>query len=101
METVAQALKLPYAAIALSGAEGPVVVAAQGRPTGTLLVLPVSYQGEPLGELRLASRTPGKSFAPADRHLLEDVAHQAGIAAHAIRLTADLQRSRERLVTLR
>jgi signal transduction histidine kinase len=32
---------------------------------------------------------------------LEDLARQAGVAAHAVRLTADLQRSRERLVTSR
>jgi signal transduction histidine kinase len=33
--------------------------------------------------------------------LLADIARQAGVAAHAVRLTADLQRSRERLVTTR
>src|SRR5215217_1793849 len=36
-----------------------------------------------------------------DRWLVEDLARQAGVAAHAARLTADLQRSRERLVTAR
>ena len=38
---------------------------------------------------------------PADRRLLADLTRQAGIAVHAVRLTADLQRSRERLVTAR
>jgi signal transduction histidine kinase len=33
--------------------------------------------------------------------LLADFARQAGIAAHAVRLTADLQAARERLVTAR
>jgi signal transduction histidine kinase len=33
--------------------------------------------------------------------LLEDLARQAEVAVHAVRLTADLQRSRERLVTTR
>jgi signal transduction histidine kinase len=32
---------------------------------------------------------------------LEDLARQVGVAAHAVRLTADLQRARERLVTSR
>ena len=49
----------------------------------------------------MGPRSPGEGFSAADRRLLEDLARQAGIAAHAVRLTADLQRSRERLVTAR
>ena len=40
-------------------------------------------------------------FSPADRRLLADLARQAGVAVSAVRLTADLQRSRERLVSAR
>src|SRR5207244_7378626 len=36
-----------------------------------------------------------------DQRLLDELARQAGLAAHAVRLTADLQRSREHLVTAR
>jgi signal transduction histidine kinase len=61
--------------------------------------LPLIYQAETVGRLVLAPRSPGEGFSPADRRLLEDIAHQAGVAAHSVRLTADLQRSRERLVT--
>jgi signal transduction histidine kinase len=49
----------------------------------------------------LSPRAPGESFSPADQRLLDDLARQAGIAAHAVRLTSDLQRSRERLVSAR
>ncbi|MDQ5809281.1 MAG: sensor histidine kinase [Actinomycetota bacterium] len=49
----------------------------------------------------LAPRVPGEEFSSSDRRLLEDLTRQAGVAAHAARLTADLQRSRERLVTAR
>ncbi len=101
VETIAQALKLPYVAIALihqSQAE-PQITATFGLPSAVTLRLPLSYQGEPVGELRIAPRGPGESFSPAEQRLLDDVAHQAGVAAHAVRLTADLQRSRERLVT--
>jgi signal transduction histidine kinase len=73
-----------------------------------LMRLPLVYQTERVGELLLAPRTPGETFSSADRMLLEDLAHQAGIAAHAVRLTADLKRltvdlqhSREQLVTAR
>ena len=59
------------------------------------------YQSEQVGELLLAPRARGESFTPADRRLLDDLARQVGIAAHAVRLTADLQQSRERLVTAR
>ncbi len=49
----------------------------------------------------VAPRAPGESFTPSERRLLEEIAVQAGVAAHAVRLTADLQRSRERLITAR
>jgi signal transduction histidine kinase len=54
-----------------------------------------------VGELRLAPRSGSDRFSAADRRLLTDLARQAGAAAHAVRLSADLQRSRERLVAAR
>ena len=63
-------------------------------------ILPLVYHTKPLGNCTCPPR-PGDVFTAADRRLLEDIAQQAGIAAHAVRLTADLQRSRERLVTAR
>jgi signal transduction histidine kinase len=59
------------------------------------------YQGETVGYIVLAPRAPGESFSPADRRLLDDLAREAGVAVHAVRLTMDLQHSRERLVTAR
>jgi signal transduction histidine kinase len=101
VETVAQALKLPYAAIALKQGDEFSLTASYGRPQDTPFILPLVYHTEPIGQLLLAPRGPGEAFTAADRRLLEDVAHQAGVAAHAVRLTTDLQRSRERLVTAR
>ena len=46
-------------------------------------------------------RGTNEPFSEVDVRLLADIARQAGVAAHAVRLTADLQRSRERLVTTR
>ena len=101
VETVAQALKLPYAAISLER-DGEFVTAAKyGKRVGEPLTLPLAYQTEPVGRLVLAPRSPGEAFSPADKRLLEDIARQAGVAAHALRLNADLLRSRERLVTAR
>jgi signal transduction histidine kinase len=103
VQSVKEALKLPYAAIALTenGAATPRVTASAGEPVEKPLHLPLTYQGEPVGELLLGPRAPGETFGPADRRLLEGLARQAGVAAHAVRLTTDLQRSRERLVAAR
>lgn len=149
VETVAQALKLPYVAIALTTADrrvrslpvGPPtveestlqnpargtpaearrqrhaseraksniqnpeasfeVVAAFGVPIDDPLRLPLVYQGETVGRLLLAPRSPGEAFSGAERRLLDDLAREAGIAVHAVRLTTALQHSRERLVTAR
>jgi hypothetical protein len=107
-ETVAQALKLPYAAITLKKDEEFTVAASYGSLREELVRLPLIYQTELVGELVLASRTPGETFSPADHALLADLARQAGVAAHAVRLTTDLQRltselqqSRTQLVTAR
>jgi signal transduction histidine kinase len=54
-----------------------------------------------VGQLQLTPRHPNEPFTPADRTLLEAIASHAGIAVHAVRLTTDLQRSREHLVTAR
>jgi signal transduction histidine kinase len=58
--------------------------------------------------LLVAPRAPGEALTPTDLRLLNDLARQAGVAAHAVRLTTDLQRltvdlqrSREQLVTAR
>jgi signal transduction histidine kinase len=109
VETVAGALRLPYAAIAVNGQGGLALEAATGRPPAAEpLRLPLSYQGQPVGELRLAPRTPGAAFSSADRRLLDDLARQAGVAARAVhlgeearRLASDLQASREQLVLAR
>jgi GAF domain-containing protein len=101
VETIAQALKLPYAAILLKEGEGFQTTAAYGSPTGEPGTLPLVYQREEIGRLVIAPRAPGEEFLAADRGLLEDLALQAEVAVHAVRLTSDLQRSRERLVATR
>ncbi len=99
--TVAQTLKLPYVALAVQRGERLEVVASAGEPVGDPMALPLVYQAERIGQLLVAPRAPGESFTPAERLLLDDIALQAGAALHAIRLTADLQRSREQLVAAR
>ncbi len=113
VETVAQALKLPYAAITWGqgAAEcSPVVAASYGRAEErrVFVRVPLVYRQEQVGELWLAPRGSSEGLTPADQRLLQDLARQVGVAVHAVRLTADLQRltsdlqrSRERLVLAR
>jgi signal transduction histidine kinase len=98
VETLAQTLRLPYAAISLLE-EGPRFASTQDLPPSELIHLPLTYQTERVGELLLAPRAAGEAFSTADMNLLNIIAGQAGIAVHNLRLTRDLQRSREKLVT--
>jgi signal transduction histidine kinase len=116
VETIAQALKLPYVAIALlpdqaaltgTGAEVPDIVASSGTPTPDPVRVPLVYQAETVGYLLLAARA-GDTFSNADQHLLADLARQAGVAVYAVRLTThlqhlttSLQQAREHLVNTR
>jgi two-component system, NarL family, sensor kinase len=101
VETVAQALKLPAASIAIKDGERFLLSAEYGVPITTPIAFPLVYHSEIVGQLRVSPRAPDEPFTDGDRRLLEDIAHQAGIAVHATRLTVDLQRSRERLVSAR
>lgn len=101
VQTVREALKLPYAAISLHQDGEFNIVAESGALAQRSQHLPLVYQGETVGELLLGLRPGEDAFSDADLRLLNDLARQAGIAAHGVQLTADLQRSRERLVTAR
>jgi signal transduction histidine kinase len=114
VETVGQALKLPYVAIALKDGTDFVIAAEYGRFMETaesraeLIKMLLTYQSETVGELIVAPRAANEQFSPADMKLLSMLSQQAGVAAHAIRLThelrslnLDLQKSREQLVTAR
>jgi two-component system NarL family sensor kinase len=100
--TVAESLRLPYVAVRVdTGPDAAGSTVEQGRLLGEALCLPLVYQGQPVGELVLGRRTPGEGFSAADRRVLAELATQAGVAVHAIRLTAELQRARTHLVATR
>lgn len=101
VRTTAEALRLPYAALFLEHAEGPVLAAASGTAPPSTLRLPLTYQGQTVGALEVATRGQGEVFSQADRRLLEDLARHVGVAARTVSLAADLQRSREQIVISR
>src|SRR5260370_12262992 len=106
VETVAQALKLPYVAIALvpeqhlgtgkagaltvAGTEVPDIVASYGAPMADPVRVSLVYQAETVGYLLLAARS-GDTFGKSDSRLLTDLARQAGVALDALWLTSPLQ----------
>lgn len=101
VETIAQALKLPYAAIAVKRGEQYEVVEACGKATQEAVAYPLVHQSAVVGRLLVGRRTPGENFSTADERLLRSFARQAGTAVHALQLMSDLQRSRQQLVTAR
>lgn len=108
IKDVAEALKAPYAAIEIERNGAYESVAATGEPVESPLRLPLVYGGERVGRLILGQRAGEADFSPADHQLLDDLARQVSVAVHATRLTEDalrlseeLQNSREQLVAAR
>jgi signal transduction histidine kinase len=101
VESIAQTLMLPHAAIEFGTGSKPQIIASFGRSTEETIRFPIIYQADNIGNLVVAPRSPGEPFSEIDITLLENIAHQAGAAAQAAKLTADLQHSRQRLVTAR
>ena len=99
--TVASALRLPYVAVHLDVDAQTPPVASWGTRAERPTVFPLAYRGAQVGSLAVGSRGPGEQLAPRERQLLEALAAQAGVAVRAERLSLDLQRSRQQLVTTR
>ncbi len=100
-ETIARALKVPYVAIEVGENGSSSQLAAVGSARPDPLRLSLAHQGEQLGWLVLGRRAHGEGLSTGDQRLLDDLLRQAAAALAAVRLNAELQRSRERLVTAR
>jgi signal transduction histidine kinase len=92
--TVRDVLRIPYVDIEIRGSKTTV-----GEPSGARCeALSLVFAGETIGVLTAEQREPGVPFTPAERALLKGVSQQVAAAGHAVSLTQDLLRSRERLV---
>ncbi len=91
--TIREALRLPYLSIHLGQSyvdSGAATVCDE---------YPLMFAGETIGVLHAGRREPEQPFTPAESRLLAGISRQVAAAGHAVSLTRDLRRSRERLVT--
>jgi two-component system, NarL family, sensor kinase len=101
VKTIADSLRLPYAAVELRLGDGWRPAAAYGEPRPEVTVFPLVTQRETVGRLLVGRRAPGEQLGSDDERLLADLARQAGPAAHAVALRRALDASRADLVTTR
>jgi signal transduction histidine kinase len=101
VETVGHTLKLPYVAIEVFNGKTSQIVAAYGEFQDTSERLPLIHQAERVGHMIFAHRSRNEGFSEAESKLLRNIARQTGAAVHAAKLTSDLRRSRQQLITTR
>lgn len=99
VQTIAQALKLPYVAIANN--EDDILAASSEKQLTIYHSFPLVYQSQTIGQLQIAPREVGEIFTHEEENLLRHLARQAGTAVFAAQLTDQLQQSREQLVITR
>ena len=92
-------MNLPYVAVT----EGDTTSSVDGRrPAGHAVEqVPLTYRGEVIGHLAVASRHPGTRLPNRDLRLLTGLAHQLAIGMYAVRASQQIQASRATLVTAR
>ena len=101
VKTIADSLRLPYAALELRLGDGWSPAAAYGEAPAQVVAFALTFQRETVGRLLVGTRSRGEQLGPDDERLLADLARQAGPAAHAVALRRALDASRAGLVTAR
>ncbi|MEU4192531.1 histidine kinase [Kribbella sp. NPDC026611] len=97
VDAVRSALRLPYVGLVVEDE----VVAAAGAAVESVVPVQLSYGEEVVGWLRVGVRSGESGLSSADRSVLGLVAVPLALAVHATRLSAELQASREKLVSAR
>jgi len=99
VETLADTLRLSYAAITLHGADSRPV--RYGTPGIGRQSVPITHVGEVVGELEIDVGPGREPFGVADQRLLDGVTRQLGMISHNLVLETRLRDSLERVVTAR
>jgi two-component system NarL family sensor kinase len=90
-------LRLPFVAVRTDGA----VVAEDGRTDGPVVTLELRCDGDLVGDLQVGLRSGERRLSGADRDVLALVGAPLAVALHGLRLAAEVQASRGRLVAAR
>jgi two-component system, NarL family, sensor kinase len=98
LQAVCEALRLPSASLRV---DNGVEVAAFGRPATASESIPLEHEGQRIGALLVGVRSGEDALGAADREVLGILAAPVAVALHAVLLSQELQRSRERLVAAR
>ena len=102
VDTVADALRLPYVGLELIGPDGRLtLVAEHGARQPAIVEVPIADGSERVGTLELGVRPGERGFRSDELELVGDLAREAASAIRAMRLRADLARSHERLLLAR
>jgi signal transduction histidine kinase len=99
--TVASTFQLPYASIDVFDGEVSTRSAHFGQPTHAILTLPLSYHDQTIGRLQLTPPNGQDNLSPSDHRLLRDIAVQAGVALHSIRVNLALDHANRTLTVAR
>lgn len=99
VETLAETLRLSYAAIRLDGAADRPI--AYGVRAGPSIQVPITHAGERVGELEIDPGPHREPFGLADQKLLDGLARQVGMISQNLLLEIRLRHSLERLITTR
>lgn len=99
--SLAETLRLSYAAIELRRGDALIPAANVGVPTTNPVRVPLVHRGEEVGSLLLDAGPGREPFGPADHRLLDGVARQIAMTAQNVQLSIQLQRSLEQVVTAR
>jgi len=98
LQGVCETLRLPSASLRV---EDGVEVATFGQPGTASESIPLEHEGQHIGVLVVGVRAGEDALGAADRQVLEVLAAPVAVALHAVLLSQELQRSRERLVAAR
>lgn len=99
VEAVRRTLRVPYAAITLTGDDQPACSA--GEKPARVVDIPLRHGDEDLGTLSVGLRSGERRLSERDEAVLHRFAPQVAVAIHDVRTTRDLRRSREQILTLR
>ncbi len=105
VETLGEALKLPYTAIELVENDHFIMVAEHGSranlPDNECVTVPLKYAEGTLGRLLISRHLTGEGLSFQDHRLISGLVHEAEVTIQTTRLTVDLQRSREKIIVAR